>query len=250
MLNDDTVWRVEEACQNAWPSPRHIMLDGWNLRAAGGIIRRTNSVNPTRGGPRDPTSIVVPAEATYDSLGAPTLFRVLWTTPEMDPVLDRLGYSTEGGTCTLLADFEGLDRQDRSLVELSERAGDDWFAARTAIAGISEAEAKIFRAMTRCILLPTAFAGCRVDGQLVAIAYGALDRDLLVVESVATRPEDRGKGHATRVVGALMDWGMSRGARAACLQVVADNSSALAVYRRLGFRTELHRYHYRRRVGG
>jgi GNAT superfamily N-acetyltransferase len=250
MLNDDTVWRVEEACQNAWPSPRHIMLDGWHLRAAGGTIRRTNSVNPTRGGPRDPTGIVAAAEAIYDSLGAPTLFRVLSTTPEMDPVLDRLGYSTEGRTCTLLADFGDLGPRNRSDIELSERPGDDWLSARTAIAGISEAEAKIFREMTRCILLPTAFAACRIEGRLAAIAYGALDRDLLVVESVATFPEERGKGHATRTVGALMEWARSRGARAACLQVVADNFSALAVYRKLGFRTELHRYHYRRRLLG
>ncbi|WP_246757367.1 hypothetical protein [Methylobacterium sp. OT2] len=35
------------------------------------------------------------------------------------------------------------------------------------------------------------------------------------------------------------------GARAACLQVVAANTPARALYRALGFERELYRYHYR-----
>lgn len=57
------------------------------------------------------------------------------------------------------------------------------------------------------ILLPRAYAARHLDGRIVAIAYGALDRDLLVV---------------------------------------ADKAPARALYRALGFGRELYRYPYRR----
>ena len=37
-------WRAEEACMNAWPATRQVVMDGWLLRASGGPIRRTNLV--------------------------------------------------------------------------------------------------------------------------------------------------------------------------------------------------------------
>jgi ribosomal protein S18 acetylase RimI-like enzyme len=41
---------------------------------------------------------------------------------------------------------------------------------------------------------------------------------------------------------------MTRGAKAACVQVLSDNVPALRLYRRLGFGDELYRYHYRRKA--
>ncbi|MGT2480134.1 GNAT family N-acetyltransferase [Methylobacterium oryzae CBMB20] len=72
-----------------------------------------------------------------------------------------------------------------------------------------------------------------------------LDRELMVIEAVATPEPLRGRGHARRAVGALLGWGRAAGARAACLQVVAANAPARALYRTLGFERELYRYHYR-----
>lgn len=100
--------------------------------------------------------------------------------------------------------------------------------------------------MVGSIVLPKAFAARRVDGVLVAIAYGAIHDQLLVVESVGTHPDHRQRGHAARTVSGLMGWAKSRGAQGCCLQVVADNNAARALYRSLGFGTELSRYHYRR----
>jgi ribosomal protein S18 acetylase RimI-like enzyme len=41
-----------------------------------------------------------------------------------------------------------------------------------------------------------------------------------------------------------MGWARRAGVNRACLQVVADNAAGRALYRKLGFRTELYRYHY------
>lgn len=239
MANDDIAWRVEEACQNAWPSPRQVLLGGWLLRASGGATRRTNSVNPLRAGPRDPGGIIAAAEGIYRGLGQPSRFRVPSIVAGMDRPLERAGYAAEGETITLLAELADHRPRDCAHVELSERPDDDWLALR------STAADPIFNAMVDSIVLPKAFAACRIDGQVVAKAYGVVHDRLLVLESVETHPEHRQQGYGALTVGHLMDWALTRGAGGACLQVVADNAPAQALYASLGFRTELYRYHYR-----
>jgi ribosomal protein S18 acetylase RimI-like enzyme len=86
----------------------------------------------------------------------------------------------------------------------------------------------------------------RDETGIVSTACGVIDRGYLAIESVATVEEARNRGLAGRVVGALMNWAEGAGAKAACLQVAADNLPARALYTRLGFDTELYRYHYRR----
>ena len=98
--------------------------------------------------------------------------------------------------------------------------------------------------MTGLIALPKAFAALRVEGVIASLAYGAVDRGLLVIGSVATSGTMRARGFAQRGVGRLMGWAKAMGATGACVQVVADNHPARALYASLGFSTELYRYHY------
>lgn len=249
MDNEDLAWTVEEACQNAWPSPRQLLLEGWLLRASGGPTRRTNSLNPLRGGPRDPSGIVDATEAIYRSLGQAPIFRVPSLVPEMDEPLAQLGYVAEAETCALLADdLAGSRRPGGSAVELSDGASEAWLAGWATLNSASEERRRSYRAMTDCILPPRAYAARRLEGRIVAIAYGVLHRNLLVVESVATDPAHRRRGYGAETVGSLLEWARRRSATAACLQVVADNTAARALYASLGFSKELYRYHYRRKV--
>lgn len=249
MDSDDLAWRVEEACLNAWPAPRQAILGGWLLRAAGGPTRRVNSVNPLRGGPRDPAPLLAGFEALYAGLGQPAIFRVPEIAPGMDVALERAGYTLEGETCTLHA---GLDRTGPTAepdIAMTPEPGEDWLRAWAALNGADDERLRRHRAMTAAILLPRRFAATRHGGEIAAIAYGVLHDGLLVVESVATRPALRRRGLAARTVGALLAWAAGQGARGACLQVEAGNAPARALYRRLGFETELYRYHYRRQPG-
>jgi ribosomal protein S18 acetylase RimI-like enzyme len=247
MTSDDLSWSVEEACQNAWPSPRQVLLDGWLVRAAGGPNRRTNSVNPLRFSSSDPTNVIDQVEDIYGPLGQAALFRVPSLVPTMEGPLERRGYVAEGQTCTLFFEFAGRATGRADDIELSHQASAEWRAAWAAIHRASEATARIFDAMTELIALPKSFASCRLDGRIVAIAYGVIHKGFLVVEAVATDPSYRQHGHAAQTIGKLIDWAQKQRAVAGCLQVVADNEPARALYRSLGFNRELYRYHYRRK---
>jgi ribosomal protein S18 acetylase RimI-like enzyme len=286
-MNDrDLAWHVEEACANAWPAQRQLLFGRWLLRAAGGATRRTNSINPLRGGPDDPAPIVAEAESAYAAVGQPTLFRVPDFLPVMDESLDRLGYTAEGESLTLVADLRGARAPDPSgssgrtrvarAVEIptapvstawdagsqNQRDGtsrppdhhlrlfhatdEAWIAARMRLTDADAAGECALRATIGALVLPHVFvASCEGD-VIAAVAFGALDRGMLVVEAVVTDTARRRRGHARAMLGALARWAAARGATRAALQVDATNAGAIALYRGLGFDTELYRYHYRR----
>ena len=95
--------------------------------------------------------------------------------------------------------------------------------------------------MIEAIALPAGFLALRRDGAVVAAAYGVLHDELLVCESVVVDAAMRGQGLARRMMTALFGWAAANGARAVCLQVVADNVAGRALYASLGFGTELYR---------
>lgn len=246
METADLAWRAEEACMNAWPSPREVILDGWRLRAAGGAIRRTNSANPLRGERGDPRAIIPLAEAVYTSLGQTPLFRVPSLAEGLDEVLEAAGYAAEGHTLTLFAALEPR-RAAAESAEIAAVPSREWLAARRRLNGVDAREQDIYEAMLESILLPKVFAATRIDGGIAALAYAVICDGLAVIESVITDPAWRRRGLGRRSVGALLDWARDAGATGACLQVVGNNAAAVALYRSLGFEQELYRYHYRRK---
>ena len=248
----DLAWAAEEACLNAWPSARQLVLDGWLVRVAGGPTRRANSVNPLRGGPRDPGPVIDACERIYAARGRPAIFRVPDIAPGMDAPLARRGYAREEDVRTLHRDLRDADARADPAVRLAPRPTRDWHAARSRLTGATRETVRTFRDTTACLVIPAAFASLTVEGEVACVAYGAVDRALLAIEAVVTDPGRRGAGLARRTVSELIRWGRAQGAAGACLQVAAANAPACALYARLGFGREVYRYHYRRRdpVGG
>lgn len=240
-IRQNTVWHVEEACRQAWPAAVEEIAEGWLLRRSGGGIRRTNSANPLAGERGCDAALIGRVEAFYRRHRQVPVFRLTDFTREISAELDRRGYTAQPSTRTLLAMLAGQPALDAGGVAMTTEPTEPWLDLRDRLAK----DPLIFRDMVAAIGLPKAFASCRAGGRAASIAYGVLCHGMLVVESVATHPDHRGKGLAKRTVGALMNWARGAGADKACLQVVADNHPALAVYRALGFNTELYSYHYR-----
>jgi ribosomal protein S18 acetylase RimI-like enzyme len=247
-VSDDLAWRVEAACRHAWPCERVSVVNGWLICASGGITRRTNSVNPLPGDRAEVATALEPARRIYSAIGQSLLFRVPAIAPGLDADLDRLGFGPpEAETITLHA----MLAPSRADVGKDVRVGaldEDWLAARARLIGWDAEAMRVYGRMLGMIAGPVAFASARFEGQIVAVAYGALTNGLLVIESVVTDSAVRRRGFGRQVVAALLDWARGHGIEEACLQVVADNDPALALYDGLGFGRLLYRYHYRREV--
>jgi len=244
MSDLERAWRVEEACLNAWPSPRELLVQGYLLRAAGGRSKRQNSITPMRGSGA-PEPAIEAARRIYRCLGQRAIFRIPAIAPQMESLLAHGDDIVVDETCTLIRDLDGLPAAPDPGVAVAAAPAPDWLALRDTVNRADSAAAKVFRDTIAALALPRAFAAAAAESGIGAIAFGVLDRELLVIEAVATPEPLRGHGHARRAVGALLHWGRAEGAEAACLQVVAANTPARALYSALGFERELYRYHYR-----
>ncbi|AMX92491.1 MULTISPECIES: GNAT family N-acetyltransferase [Mesorhizobium] len=245
--DDDLNWRVEQACREGWPAATETLVDGWLLRRSGGRIRRTNSANPLRGERGAPDKVIDAAESFYVGHGQAPMFRVPDIAAELETALDHRGYQPEGGTIHLHAGIGDLAEVRDERVAVSPVPGEDWLAARFRMEAYDDIDRRVFREMTGLIVGDRAFVSCTRDSEIAALAYGVIRNGLLVVESVETDGRFRQQGLGRKTVGVLIDWARQTGASAACLQVVADNTPARALYASLGFSRELYRYHYRRK---
>jgi GNAT superfamily N-acetyltransferase len=238
------VLALEAVAALGWPAPETRWLGRWLLRAAEGWTGRGNSVLPLGdpGLPLDEALAVV--TAWYRERGLPARFTIPAPGREaLDAALAERGWSSYNPTAVLTADLTvALDRLPAAdpRVTVEPEASADWLSlyhyrgatelppvARGVLAGARE----------------PGFAVLRDAGRVLAIARGSVDEGWVGVTAVEVDAAHRRQGLATAVMRAILDWGRSRGAASAYLQVAEDNTPALALYDRLGFDRH-HGYHY------
>ncbi|MGZ3276178.1 MAG: GNAT family N-acetyltransferase [Caulobacteraceae bacterium] len=238
-------WSLEAAFDAAWPALQVIAAGDWLCKSAPGVSRRSNSANPAGAHARLTEAGIERIEAVYARLGQPTYVRLpSLVGVEPDSRLAARGYGAEGHSLTLVGPLPAEAPADE--VELSSAPSPEWLAVLNRINGREGETAKVFDSVLAGIDVPAAFGAVRREGRIVSAAYAAASDGWLCLEAVATDSDWRGRGLAGQTVAALMAWGAKQGARAAGLQVQADNAAAQALYRRLGLGRELYRYHYRK----
>lgn len=242
---DDLNWRVERICRQSWPSLREGIVGDWVFRFAEGQTRRANSANPLRDVAGDIGAAIAAAEAQYAAWGQPAIFRTLsFLDPAIDAQLVARGYAPEGETVTLYGDFVPWPMRRDPDVRIDAGATPEWLAAMALLKGQAPAQRDIYRTILEKIEIPATFISFAVDGAPAALAYGGLSDGLLCLESVITAEALRGRGYASRILGALMAWAIEQGAGGVCLQVEAHNTIAQKLYRGMGLTRELYRYRY------
>jgi ribosomal protein S18 acetylase RimI-like enzyme len=184
-------------------------------------------------------------EAFYRAQGRPVVFRIPDMMGGIDDRIAARGYTRDAPTRTLFADMADLGAHAAPDVAVETYASRRWLAARDRLSSGNKEAGAASRAIIQSILLPCGFAAATHRGRIVSLAFGAVQDDLLVVESVMTDPALRQRGHARACLAALFGWAKGQGVRAVVLQVMADNDPALTLYAGLGFRHDLHGYHYR-----
>ena len=256
-MNLTTIRALEEIAMNALPALQQVMLDGWVLRFGGGYTGRANSVHPLYPGILPVEEKIAACERLYARKQIPLLFKMTDAAlPEgLDRILDSRGYSpfnhTSVRTRDLTApaigtppdhdgDIEGAD------VEWWDHPADAWLDTFFLLRNTPGTHHGTFRSLLTNLVHPAHFIIIRREAHAVACGMAVAQGEHVGLFDLTTHVHHRRQGLGTRMVAMLSEWGMTRGARAAYLQVMLANETALSLYGKLGF-AEVYRYWYLRR---
>lgn len=251
MTPDGLAARAEDAGLNASAPPQQRWRDGWLLRFSPGKAKRARCVNAVAAGRLALDEQLAYARTLYAEAGLPLLVRVTpFSQPAgLDAWLAERGMRTLDDTRVMLApSLAGLAPSGPLPRGLRvEAVGHHAFAQ--AVGQLRDSPLAQRQAHAeRLENSPVPFRGLVLrrddDGAVLACAQRATEGDLVGLYDVVTAAAERGRGHARTLCLQLLLDAQSEGARAAYLQVEADNVAARALYAQLGF-ADAYAYHYR-----
>ena len=218
----------------AWPALERATVCGWLARAAGGVTRRSNSINPP-GPPTTDLNDAVTAGITWlAARDLPPIFRLTPASPPMlGPLLEERGLARHRGGIILVRELGSTTLA--SSVEMSPTRSDEWTDVLAAQADRGGTSRPIIERLLDGHTAPTAYGLIRERDEPVAIGMAVVIEGHVAIFNMYTAESHRRQGLARSVVQAMMAFGHGAGATRAFLQVHPANTSALALYISQGF---------------
>lgn len=243
--------RIEDAGLNASAAPQQRWLDGWLVRFSPGKAKRARCINAVAAGRTPLAQRLAVCERLYAEVALPLIVRVTpFSQPAgLDQHLNDCGLRRFDDTLVMVAALSDETTVTDKLppsVQIGALALEPFARRIGELRGSPLAQRQAHA--ERLLNSPVPFFAFElsVAGETVACGQIALEDDLVGIYDVFTAPASRGRGYATLLCRHLLASAAARGARHAYLQVDRDNSSARAVYARLGF-ADAYPYHYRAR---
>ena len=242
---------VDELAANAWAAHTNQIVDGWRLRWNDGVTGRANSVWAGSLGDDRITleDRIKIAEEFYQRLRAPPKFHICPATQpaHLDSILESLGYVIITPTDVQIAPVAAVLELSALNYEVNifENFSETWFEAFCQLSEQTNARAiNARRGIFQHIAPRAGYALLKIDDQNAAVGLGVVERGWIGLFGIDTGVAFRKQGAATAIIGALMKWGQTFGAVQTYLQVVPQNTAAMTLYAKLGFK-KLYQYHYR-----
>lgn len=245
-MSTPSAGRLEELSLNSSSPPGQLVYDGWLVRLAPGKAKRARSVNAVYPSSLPLEEKIAYCERLYASCGLPAIFRLtpFSQPPALDRELESRGYRRFDVTSVQWAAIDPA-KVDPGGAETMELA--PWVEAvgslRGSPAGHRDAHLRRLEGMP----LPKRAVGLREGGRVIATGLAMVEDDCAGIFDVVTHPDARRRGHARRIVSALLHAARELGARFAYLQVQADNTPARRLYEQFAFE-ESYLYWYRGRL--
>lgn len=245
---------IERCVLNAWPGQEVHALDGWRLRAAGGVTGRANSVWPNEhNNTLSVADKMAAVEQFYSERGLAPRYQI---TPaaqpvELDELLAQRGYQFVSPTYVQVASLKDIFQSTPPLrlfstfkVEVAEQFDEDWFSLYALAENLDEYAATMRRVILGKIEPARGFVQVTIDDQPAAVGLGVVENGWLGIYCMSSLPAFRRRGAATAILRTLTIWAQMNDAQNAYLQVTQPNTAAQTLYQGVGF-TTLYPYHYR-----
>ncbi len=232
---------IEAAGIKAWPALEMERDGAWVLRAAGGYTKRANSVQAMN--PADDENAAARLKYAADwfkARGLPAVFRATPLAGKKTLAALREAKWEEFDESVVLAcELPRMKGDPRA--ELYDVRDPAFLDVQKVLHEYDEATAQKLVAVLWMIGVPAAGIVLRVYDRPVASALMAVADGIVITGNVITAKAERRSGFARAMMQSGLAWAYDQGARAAALNMMADNTPASGLYQSLGFR---HAYDY------
>lgn len=244
MKND--IPTLEQLSMNAWPSLQTMFYDGWILRFANGVTRRSNSVNSIYKSTRDVEEKITFCEKIYTENNLPTIFKLTSAAcpANLDKILSQRNYLRQAETSVQTFDLTNARFEENRSIILNENLEENWVRYFVSLNKFNTDKIQIYHAILQNIIPETIYASYRIGNEIKGCGLGVKQGKHIGLFDIVVDEEHRGVGLGYYIATSLMKWGKSKGASIGYLQVMTDNEIALHLYEKLGF-TEQYKYWYR-----
>lgn len=246
---------IEDLSLNAWPSHQMQVYDGWIIRFSYFYTHRTNSVEQI-----GPSSLPLPekieyCEHIYRRWNTPSIFKITpLSHPLLEPLLIERGYHIEHSTDVMVMDFEKSSAKSKPYnieethalpIKVQYHITPAWIESLFQLKETTNMiHRKVVPSMYAAIPKDVVAVSLMDHDTCIATGLGILDREYIGIYAIHVAKEYRHRGYASAIIHTLLSEGQKCGASKAYLQVVSDNTPALRLYQKIGFK-KLYTYWFR-----
>ncbi len=238
--------QIEEISMNAWPALQTIHYDGWIIRFADGVTKRSNSVNLLYDSLLDVETKIDYCERVYRSRDLPVCFKITEIVrPEgIDEMLDARGYKHEFDISVQLVDIKNFKTDIDKDAHIIEHTDEKWLNNYISMNEINLTNKPVLKKILDQIIFPKCLLTFKLNELAVGCGLGVVENNYIGLFDIVIDKQYRNQGLGKIMIENILKWGRGRGAEIAYLQVLTKNVPAINLYRKAGFREE-YKYWYR-----
>jgi len=234
---------IEIASFKAWPSFKQNDDNGWIARYADGYTKRANSVTILRPNSDSLESQILHYEDLYNSQGLPCIFRLLSFNDNLaiESLLNSRGYKNADHSLVL---SQKLENKEFPSLDFDSMTIEEWMGHYCELNGKDIKHHSTHKKMINNIEGKYLLSVLKKDRKVVSCGLGVILDGLFGLFDIVTHPKSRERGYGFKLITGMIQWAVHNQAHTAYVQVVADNTPAVQLYRKLGYELS-HEYHYK-----
>jgi ribosomal protein S18 acetylase RimI-like enzyme len=228
--------RLMDAIDATWPPAEKRVAGPWLLRRGDGGGQRVSAASTA-----DQAAPLDPAEEGMRAWGQPRLFRVTPDQKQLDQRLAGAGYAVKDPVVLYAAAVAGLaDGRDETVKVFRVNSPLAMIDEIWSLGGIGPGR----RAVMARAFGPAITLMARANDRPVGVAFVAVDSDIAMIHAIEVAQEHRRRGGGEQLLRGAASFAAEHGAEWLTLAVTEANTSARALYEKLGMQLA-GRYHYR-----
>ncbi|MDD4602194.1 MAG: GNAT family N-acetyltransferase [Bacteroidales bacterium] len=238
--------RFEEISNNAWPALQTIQYDGWLLRFANGVTKRSNSVSLLYPSTINPEEKITFCEKLYEDHGITPCFKItsMADPPDIDHRLENRGYLIHSHISFQTLDISVYSGDQFRGATIETNLNPRWIDDFIRMNDFDPSRRSTYIRIMDLTLTPKCLVSVIKNKKTLGVGLGVIEGNVIGLFDLVVAREFRKTGLGHLIVANILRWGREKGAHTAYLQVLTDNIPAIRLYKKMGF-IEQYQYLYR-----